>query len=110
MNKENYYSKLFHYNLVKTDPFKNSETYSKFINWVSCEFDLFIQYESKNLKVYFPNGWFVISNFKDKYDRDQIEIRVEGKSKIACQNIIHQLEIIFNHVVFFIEAKLNKCL
>ncbi|KAA5821847.1 hypothetical protein FPF71_15175 [Algibacter amylolyticus] len=76
-------------------------TYNKFINWVSGEFDLFIKNESEFLKVYFPNGWFSIKNFKGENNQEVIEIKVEGKSEKACKEVVKQLNSVFNHVLRF---------
>tara|TARA_R110002049_G_scaffold17238_1_gene67390 strand:- start:4318 stop:4713 length:396 start_codon:yes stop_codon:yes gene_type:complete len=95
------------FHLKKVDIIKTNGIYERLINWVTGEFDLFLQNESELLEVYFPNGWFSIRSFKNK-NQELIEIKVEGKSRIACQNIMSQLEIIYNHVICFTELKENQ--
>ena len=96
------------FSLKKVDIIKTYSIYEKLINWVTGEFDLFLKNESEILKVYFPNGWFSIRNFKDENNQERIEIVIEGKSKIACQKMMNQLERIYNHVIRFTEVKENQ--
>lgn len=107
MNKETTNTKVSLYNLVKNEPVKNSGISNKFINWVSGEFDLYLIDESEILKVYFPNGWFIIRNFKGDENQNHIEIKVESKSRIACQKMMDKLEVIYNHVIRFTIVREN---
>jgi hypothetical protein len=96
--------------LKKQETSKTNGVYEKLINWVTGEFDLYLKNESETLKVYFPNGWFSIRNFKNENDKEFIEIKVEAKSKIACQQMMKQLEHIYNRVICFTEFKENQFL
>ena len=98
------------FHLKKVETIKNNGFYERLINWVSGEFDLFLQDESDNLKVYFSNGWFMIRSFKNEKSQECIEIKVEGKSRIVCQKMMSKLEIIYNHVALFTEIRSNKYL
>jgi hypothetical protein len=98
-------TQVSHFRHKKVEIIKIKGIYERLINWVSGEFDLYLKNESGILKVYFPNGWFSIRNFKDENDKELIEIKVEGKSRIACQKIMNQLECIYNHVVRFTEER-----
>ena len=93
----------FHFK--KEEIIKTKGLYERVINWVSGEFDLYLKNESEILKVYFPNGWFTIRNIKDENSNEFIEIIVEGKSRIACQNMMNQLESIYSYIVSFSEAR-----
>ena len=95
--------------LKKVKTVKINYIYDRLINWVTGEFDLYLKNESEILKVYFPNGWFSIRSFKDENDKEHIEIKVESKSKIACQKMMHQLECIYNHVVCFSKVREHQC-
>ena len=62
--------------------------------------------ESKELKIYFPNGFFEIELFSG--DRDVIaviQIKVSGKSRTTCEKIMIQLENIYQHVLLFNKNK-----
>jgi len=88
-----------HIKLVKHEFVKCIEIYNKFINWVIGEFDLYLKIESKDLKVYFPSGWFQIGFFIDASDGIMIEIKIEGKSKVTCEILMNRLEGIFRQVL-----------
>ena len=104
-NIEIFNTNIFQFKLEKMETIKTKGVYERLINWVSGEFDLYLKNESEILKVYFPNGWFTIRNYKDENSKELIEIKVEGKSKIACQKIMNQLERIYDHVVSFTEIR-----
>jgi hypothetical protein len=95
----------------KAEMVRDTSLYKRLVNWVVGEFDLYLQNESKDLKVYFPGGWFSIENVKDDDGQCIIKIRVNGKSKVACQKIMNQIEKVYNHVVaFHKEKKESMCL
>lgn len=92
---------------MKSSPFqieeivqlKNNVVFSRFVNWVTGEFDLFLQDEnSKGLKVYFPDGYFSIGRFENADIEFGFAMKVEGKSKVACQGIMNQLMQIYKHL------------
>lgn len=91
---------------VKTTTISRTSDYNKLLNWLSGEFTLYLQEEeSESLKVYFPNGWFSIVSFMSENQQVNVEIIVKGKSRIACQNIISQLEFIYKYFVRFTDFK-----
>lgn len=104
-NIEIFNTELPHVHLKKVEAIKTNGIYERLINWVSGEFDLYIKDESDILKVYFPNGWFSIRNFKDENNKEFIEIKVHGKSKIACEIFNNRILSIYNHVVQFYDFK-----
>ena len=78
---------------------KNNEVFSRFVNWITGEFDLFLQDEdSKGLKVYFPDGCFSIGRFENADIEFGVEMKVEGKSKVVCQGMMNQLMQIYKHM------------
>ncbi len=94
-------SKFPYLTLKEVEDNKSKDVYERFVNWTAGEFDLYLMNESENLKVYFPNGEFRISNFKDKGNKGFIEIKVEGRSEKICQNMMMRLEKLLNHVLNF---------
>lgn len=88
------------FKIEETVSLKNNLICSKFINWIIGEFDLFLKEEnSKVLKVYFPNGSFSIDCFQDI--EVAAAIKVEGKSKVICEEIMNQIMKIYKHVYDF---------
>lgn len=92
-------SRPSHFNLKKRVPIKDDGVYERLVNWVIGEFDLYLKNESENLKVYFPNGCFSVTCFKYDGELGFIEIKVKGKSRIACNKMMNKLESIYNHVL-----------
>jgi DNA mismatch repair ATPase MutS len=107
-NIEIFNTQVSYFHLKKVETIKTNGFYERLINWVTGEFDLYLKNESEILKVYFPNGWFSIRNFKDEKNQNLIEIKIEGKSRIACQKMMIQLEHVYNHVLSFTEIKANQ--
>ncbi|WP_282073601.1 hypothetical protein [Polaribacter atrinae] len=93
--------------LKKVQDNKSNDVYERFVNWVAGEFDLYLMNESENLKVYFPNGEFRISNFNNKVNKRFIEIKVEGRSEKICQNMMMRLEMLLNHVLNYEYNKIS---
>ena len=79
----------------------NYSVYKRFVNWVSGEFDLYLQQEEKDLKVYFPNGFFKIGVVKKTEKQVVVEILINGKSEKYCEKIFYKLEKIYNSVILF---------
>jgi hypothetical protein len=82
--------------------FNSSNSYHTFINWVSGEFDLFLQDDFNGLMVYFPGGSFHIKN--DAYIEPIVaEINMESKN-------IENGQIIFNKIIslYNLVSKTNK--
>ncbi len=57
----------------------NLNTYNRYLNWLSGEFKLYQQDELNGLKVYFPNGWFLVKQIKS--NKNQIDFIIEVRSK-----------------------------
>lgn len=72
------FSKPYHH-LVKTDHFTNTFNYHKFLNWVSGEFVLFLQDESKHLKIFFPNSILQIKKINQSNEEVHIEVCIKTK-------------------------------
>ncbi|MFD0991183.1 hypothetical protein ACFQ1R_13830 [Mariniflexile jejuense] len=87
------------YKLDKITEVKSILVCNKFVNWVIGEFDLYLKNESEELKVYFPNGWFCVRSFIKGDQFYFVEIKIEGKSKIACEILMIRLIRILDQVV-----------
>ncbi|MBU2951819.1 hypothetical protein KO493_14055 [Tamlana agarivorans] len=74
------------------------DMYNKFLNWVSGEFELFLQDDSHGLKVYFPSGYLEVrllqSNRRDIY----FEIFVNSKNSTTGKRIHNQAIEVLNQV------------
>ncbi|MEY3498351.1 MAG: hypothetical protein RL308_20 [Bacteroidota bacterium] len=87
-----------YYKLIQNKSVETVEIYHKLINWVSGEFDTYLQDESSRLIIYYPNGWLDINcNLQHKH-KIMVEFTVNCKSKKSCQSIFIQLESIYNHI------------
>ncbi len=71
--------------------FNSTNRYYTFVNWVSGEFDLYLQDEVNGLHVYFPEGKFHIKN---NVDNGNIIAEINLESKI-----LENGQIIFNKIM-----------
>ncbi|TNJ45269.1 hypothetical protein KFZ70_06860 [Tamlana fucoidanivorans] len=72
----------------------HTDLYYKLINWLSGEFDLFLQDNHSQFTVFFPNGWFKISVRQTHSKRITIDILVNSKRKksgLKMNNHVHQI-------------------
>ena len=63
------------YQYQKEALFTSTKKYNQFLNWISGEFDLFLQDETNGLQVYFPEGNFLI------------KVSIENESVLAHINL-----------------------
>jgi hypothetical protein len=84
-----------YHQLNKKALFNSSKRYYTFINWVSGEFDLYLQDESDGLYVYFPEGKFHIKN---NIDNGNViaEINLETKILENGQIIFDKIMSVYN--------------
>ncbi|WP_040473558.1 hypothetical protein [Flavobacterium frigoris] len=86
-----------YYKLIQKKPIDSKEIYSKLINWVSGEFDVYLQDETSGLIIYYPNGSFSIDcNFQ--LNDEIIEFIVISKSKKSCFNMLVKVIFIYNNI------------
>lgn len=71
--------------------FSSIKRYHTFVNWVSGEFDLYLQDETNGLQVYFPEGEFHIKN---EVDNGNIIAEINLQSKIQENG-----QLIFNKIM-----------
>ena len=80
-----------YHQLNKKASFNSTNKYHQFLNWVSGEFDLYLQDESNGLQVYFPEGNFHIKN---EGDNGNIIAAINLQSKI-----IENGQLIFDKIM-----------
>lgn len=80
-----------YHQLNKKAVFSSTSRYHTFVNWISGEFDLYLQDESNGLHVYFPEGKFHI---KSEVDNGNIIAEINLQSKIQEKG-----QLIFNKIM-----------
>jgi sRNA-binding regulator protein Hfq len=88
-----------YFNWVRTEEIYNNTYYKKLINWLSGEFNLYLQEESEDLKVYFPNGWFLIKLIEDMDTKYEIIVKCKCKNTIV--QMYNQISSVVNHFKSF---------
>tara|TARA_B110000091_G_C13536582_1_gene358608 strand:+ start:331 stop:615 length:285 start_codon:yes stop_codon:yes gene_type:complete len=71
------------------------KNYTQFLNWVSGEFDLFLQEETIGLYVYFPEGYFSIKNSKEK-EKIIVHINLKTKVEKEGEDILKRIMSLYN--------------
>lgn len=100
MNSNN----LSPFQFIKTQEIVSLDVYHKFTNWVAGEFDLYLMNDEEGLKVYFPTGYFSIKSFNSNSSVN-LEIKIEGQSKITCGKITDKLLNVYNRISNYFEQK-----
>lgn len=72
--------------------------YSKFLNWTSGEFDLYLQDELNGLEVFFPKGKFSIKTISENKKDILIEINIKSKDLNVMNTIGNQIISIYHQV------------
>ncbi|WP_430410432.1 hypothetical protein [Kordia sp.] len=95
-NKTNIsYTSPYH-ELIRKTTFSSSKRYDKFLNWVSGEFDLYLQDESNGLHVFFPEGTFHIKNGDEKGNTVTAEIHLKSKVLQKGIDMIDEIMSVYN--------------
>lgn len=89
-----------YHQLNKNAVFKSKNRYHTFLNWISGEFDLYLQDETNGLQVYFPEGKFHIINI---IENGNIAAEINLKSKN-----LEKGQLIFNKIVSIYELVLKN--
>jgi hypothetical protein len=92
------YNKPYH-QLIKKESFTNIFLYNKFLNWVTGEFDLFLQDESNNLKIFFPNAQLHIKKITQSSDPIIIEIYIKTNVLNYGFELINKISSLRNNLV-----------
>lgn len=72
--------------------------YKQFLNWVSGEFELYLQEEDSGLKIHFPNGSIHIKPLANIRNLFEFKMAIRSKNKIKVQKMNKQLLDILEHV------------
>lgn len=91
---ETSYNAPFH-QLKKKAFFDSNNKYQTFLNWVSAEFDLFLQDETNGLKIFFPEGKFHINN-NNNYGKVVAEINLESRTIDGGQVVFDKIIYVYN--------------
>lgn len=78
--------------------FSNINTYKKFLNWVSGEFDLNLQDESDTLKVFFPTKRLTIKRKQSNSDIILFEINIESRVIHDGFKLKEKIEMIYQNL------------
>ncbi|MCL7753501.1 hypothetical protein [Polaribacter sp. Z022] len=81
--------------LNKQATFSSTTKYNQFLNWISGEFDLYLQDETNGLHVFFPEGKFHISALETK-EKTIAEINLESKILEKGQIIFDKIMSVYN--------------
>lgn len=84
-------SKLYspYFQLTFKDFLTQFNDFEILVDWLSNEFILYQQEKNQNIKVYFPNGCFVVSNIEEC--ENEIEVYICSKSRFTFNKIKEQL-------------------
>jgi len=91
-----------YHNFIKHESVDGIEAYEKFLNFVKGEFDLFQKEEINGLKVYFPNGWFIVEILKETESNIEFKINIKSKTLKSGKVVeakINALNKLFNNVL-----------
>tara|TARA_R110000868_G_scaffold136776_1_gene349844 strand:+ start:19446 stop:19781 length:336 start_codon:yes stop_codon:yes gene_type:complete len=97
--QESFVNSTQYFELTNTESIPNKRLYKKFINWVSGEFELFLQDNLHGLQIFFPGGWFNINEIETDKDAFEFEIVVKSKYEQKGIQINVQLKAILNHIL-----------
>lgn len=76
--------------------FSSSKRYHKFINWISGEFDLYLQDESNGLHVFFPEGKFHIKSNAENDNSVNVQIHLKSKVLQKGTAIFEEIMAVYN--------------
>lgn len=85
-----------YHQLIRKTTFSSSKRYHKFINWVSGEFDLYLQDESNGLHVFFPEGKFHIKSDTESDTTVVAEIHLKSKVLQKGIDMIDEIMSVYN--------------
>ncbi|GAA4892179.1 hypothetical protein GCM10023311_15790 [Flaviramulus aquimarinus] len=88
-----------YYELVSIESFPSKSLYKTFINWVSGEFELFLQEKIQDLKIFFPGGWININEVKTHSTNFTFKIIVKSKYQEKGIQINNQIKAILSHLI-----------
>ncbi|GAA4942584.1 hypothetical protein GCM10023314_14670 [Algibacter agarivorans] len=100
MNKESSFIETkSYYELTHTESIPSKALYEKFLNWVSGEFELYLQERLNGLQIFYPGGFFYITETERSRDVIYFKIIVKNKYKQKGVQINNQIFGILDHVI-----------
>ena len=88
-----------YFELEQTQCIPNKALYEKFLNWVSGEFELYLQDNLHGLQIFFPGGWVYITNIETTPNNIVFNILVKSKFQQKGIQINNQINAILEHVL-----------
>tara|TARA_R110002072_G_scaffold135530_3_gene277004 strand:- start:3867 stop:4247 length:381 start_codon:yes stop_codon:yes gene_type:complete len=88
-----------YYELTHTESIPSKALYEKFLNWVSAEFELYIQDKPHGLKIFYPGGYFYITETERTNNVVNFNIIVRNKYQQKGVQINNQIYAILGHVL-----------
>ena len=96
------------YEWIHDDSFETMHSFTQFINWISGEFVLYQQENIDGLKVFFPNGCFLIKELNLKNNAIGFRIAVKSKCLKNGTQIFNQIVSILTHAKIFHSEYINN--
>jgi hypothetical protein len=93
---ETVHLKKYPHEIISNEFFNNIETYNKFLNWISGEYDLYLQDGKEDLKIYFPNGILKIE--KQNTNTITAEISFHTSNLNTGNSIINNVHSIYTRL------------
>jgi hypothetical protein len=90
------------FKIIHTESILNKAEFNRFINWVSAEYELYLQDNQNGLKIYFPGICLQISEKTYKNNLLIFEIKIQSKYEKNGIQISNQVLSILNHLKHFI--------
>ena len=87
-----------YYEIIQKESFMNHDLYDTFLNWISGEFDLYLQDEADDLQVFFPFGKLCIKRINNSTENINVEINIKSKKMSLCNQIVDKISTIQNHL------------
>lgn len=86
------------FELTNTASLPNKKLFNKFLNWVSGEFELYLQDYSDDLTIYFPGGHLNIQETKSPNNSVLFKIAIKSKYKEKGIKLNHQVNLVLDHI------------
>lgn len=90
------------FKIIHTESILNKAEYNRFLNWVSAEYELFLQDNQNGLEIYFPGICLQISEKAYENGLLNFEIDIQSKYEKNGIQISNQVLSILNHLKHFI--------
>lgn len=90
------------FKIIHTESISNKAEFNRFLNWVSAEYELYLQDNQNGLKIYFPGICLQISEKGYGNGLVNFEINIQSKYEKNGIQISNQVLSILNHLKHFI--------